>query len=161
MRCVILRLSYTSCDLCFFEGFVFVGRGFILRRSLYSVCTLLIQVWTTLQRRGQRNRLAMSGGQFHPNEARRRTILTNLPHRHRLLEELSLLFFFPLGVPFSMVLLMSPGRPPALPSMAATSSAVRNLPPGPRGLRMAWLCLDSCRYGLRPLDVRRSASSSF
>lgn len=55
----------------------------------------------------------------------------------------------------------SPSSPPLLPSsIAATSSAVKNLPPGPRGLRIACLCLDSCRYGFRPLDVRRSASSS-
>lgn len=63
MRCVNLRLSYTSCDLCFFFSrfvlvVVVVGRGFILHRSLYSVCTLLIEIWTTLQRRDQRN-------QFH------------------------------------------------------------------------------------------------
>src|SRR5690625_1068386 len=49
--------------------------------------------------------------------------------------------------------------PLASRSIAATSSAVRKRPPGPRGRRMAWLWRDSCRYGLRPLDVSRSCSS--
>lgn len=36
-----------------------------------------------------------------------------------------------------------PGCAPPLASSAAISSAVRNRPPGPRGRRMACLCLDS------------------
>lgn len=44
---------------------------------------------------------------------------------------------------------------------SAAPPPVRNLPPGPRGRRMAWLCLDSCKYGFRPFDVRRNCSSSF
>merc|ERR1711939_939245 len=40
---------------------------------------------------------------------------------------------------------------PPLSSRSASSSFVRNRPPGPRGLRIACLCRDSCRYGF--LDV--------
>ena len=61
--------------------------------------------------------------------------------------------------PFSPMFSLS--SPPISPSIAATSSAVKNRPPGPRGRRMACLCRLSCRYGFRPLLVRRRASSNF
>jgi len=72
------------------------------------------------------------------------------------------LLVLPLVSPFSLTSFSSsPPTSPPRASIAATSSAVRKRPPGPRGLRMAWLCRDSCKYGLRPLEVRRSCSSSF
>lgn len=73
-----------------------------------------------------------------------------------------------LGFSISLTLSGIPPTSPTIPplprfslSIACTSSAVKNLPPGPRGLRMAWLCRDSCRYGFLCFDVRRRASSSF
>lgn len=82
--------------------------------------------------------------------------ITSLDFRFRADEE-----EFPTACGMLLVATSCPPPAACFFSIAATSSAVRNRPPGPRGRRIAWLWRDSCRYGLRPFDVSRSCSSSF
>lgn len=88
MRCVILRLSYTSCDLCFF--FFKVCAYCCCWQRIHPPPISVLRLYTSHRNpddvaatRPEETVSPCRAEGHNPNEARRKTILANLPLRHR------------------------------------------------------------------------------